>query len=116
MSHRNTCVTCKHNAVYPQDEPYVFCGKTVAHEIVRTKWVAREDTAQVQAVLDAFRPLAEMKKPTPEATKTLRDEFALAALTGPLRDWSMDKTMRKQIASVAYEIADAMIAAREAKR
>ena len=44
---------------------------------------------------------------------TLRDYFAGQALAGVLSDWH--PTATRQTASQAYEIADAMLAAREAK-
>jgi hypothetical protein len=55
---------------------------------------------------DAMRELAELK-----AAKTLRDEFAIAALMSP---GSAGGTYSR-IAEDAYKQADAMLAAREAK-
>jgi hypothetical protein len=43
------------------------------------------------------------------ATKTLRDEFAMAALTGLLADPGYDPTANRA-ASDAYQMADAMMA------
>lgn len=53
-----------------------------------------------------------------EAQKTLRDEFAIAALTGLIggrKDFSHPEMTTKFIAEVAYEFADAMLEARRAK-
>ena len=48
-------------------------------------------------------------EPSPE-TKTLRDEFAMAALTGMI---TADHEFTDRIAEEAYEIADAMMEARK---
>ena len=45
-----------------------------------------------------------------EAEESLRDRFAMAALSGNLGNLPIDN---KDIAECAYEIADAMMAARE---
>lgn len=52
---------------------------------------------------------SSMSKPP---TKTLRDEFAMAALTGLLADSSRDHQPQVYV-SAAYEYADAMLEARK---
>lgn len=67
---------------------------------------------------DAFRyTLETLGYPTCEPRhKTLRDEFAMAALTGLLSTNSDDSFYSKLgSAQVAYEFADAMLAERERK-
>jgi len=49
-----------------------------------------------------------------DAEKTLRDEFAMAALKGNLAN-PHDDLSPEQNAEIAYKIADAMMAAREGK-
>jgi hypothetical protein len=61
---------------------------------------------KAEAVLDAQRQHAERQR--------LRDQFAAAALTGLLA--SMQKNvLAEDAASHAYEVADAMMAARKVK-
>lgn len=48
----------------------------------------------------------------PTETVTLRDRFAMAALTGIIPARERSTPSRKQLASWAYEIADAMLAER----
>ena len=57
------------------------------------------------------------RQPTPPATETptLRDQFAIAALTGILADHTRDDDHKGHAAN-AYEYADAMLAARKRKR
>lgn len=57
------------------------------------------------------RPTAP--EPKHEHPKTIRDEFAMAALTGLLANPSTDETWQ-QYSEWAYEIADEMLKAREA--
>lgn len=46
--------------------------------------------------------------------KTLRDEFAMAAMQGMLADPDVDHPPKK-FAALAYDMADAMMAEREAR-
>lgn len=59
-------------------------------------------------------------EPATDYTPTLRDQFAMAALTGVIRTCKADtleprQTMEQHFANKAYAVADAMLAAREAK-
>lgn len=47
-----------------------------------------------------------------EAPKTLRDEFAMAALTGLLSDLASDERSVGDLAATAFIFADAMMAER----
>lgn len=48
----------------------------------------------------------------PTETKTLRDEFAMAALTGLIQIQNPEDVITEVIAMNAYEIADAMLRVR----
>ena len=50
-----------------------------------------------------------------EAQPTLRDQFAMAALTGILVHTGWDRKPTEQLARLAYYQADAMMEARDAK-
>ena len=49
-----------------------------------------------------------------EAQPTLRDQFAMAALTGILSDPELNQPMH-HLVKIAYNYADAMLEARDAK-
>lgn len=51
-----------------------------------------------------------------EAAKTLRDEFAMAAITGTLPGAAIGDERVKEYAQWAYKMADAMLEARNANR
>jgi len=51
--------------------------------------------------------------PVPTPVKTLRDELAMAALTGMLSEPDLTWDHKQDKASHAYEFADAMLKARE---
>lgn len=57
-------------------------------------------------------PIVPSRPNLEDPIKTLRDEFAMAALTGVIRSESLRNTSR--IAQIAYEIADDMLKARNA--
>ncbi len=76
-------------------------------------WQKREPE-WVKRVTEGFRALVGSDTPPANApapeTKTLRDEFAIAALTGMI---SADHEFTDRIAEETYEIADAMMEARK---
>ena len=49
-------------------------------------------------------------------TLTLRDRFAMAALTGMLSNPNTRKIVRPELFETAYEFADAMLEARKEKK
>lgn len=48
--------------------------------------------------------------------KTLRDEFAMAAISGLVEDTRLEYICEEELARKSYEIADAMMKAREGMR
>lgn len=67
------------------------------------------DDRQVQAICDAIMFAIR------EAQPTLRDRFAVAALTGYLSNSNYTDYIADRAAEKCYEYADAMIKAREVK-
>ena len=69
--------------------------------------------AHLELIEKQAKLLESMTKPTVTVTeKTLRDEFAMAALTGCLAGRN-NNFERKEWAEAAYELADAMMEARK---
>lgn len=66
-----------------------------------------------------YRPIGEagltlIPEEVPEPA-TLRDQFAMAALTGALASGIVEARAREHLARACYELADAMLAERERK-
>jgi len=90
-----------------------WCDRTFAASDITWK----ENGSYVQGITHSLDLISEVyvsdtppaDAPAPE-TKTLRDEFAIAALTGMI---TADHEFTDRIAEETYEIADAMMGARK---